>query len=188
MTVFATWIAADGRFAFDLSSGQHKLTNAEHIALLKAESTGCILEPDSITGWPTIIPKVQPSAEQQAKSRYDDQILAINLACEKQITDGFWSSALGSAFFYDSQLEDQLNLTGIIQAGTDSPYPCRDEQGVKVFRDHTAAQLQQVGDDFVQIKLQLLQKANLLKQELDAALAAVDLAAIEAVRWESDAL
>jgi hypothetical protein len=184
MTVFATWIVADGRFAFDLTSGQHKLTNAEHIALLKAESTGCTIEPDSTTGWPIVTPKVQPSAEQQVKSRYDDQLLAINLACEKQITNGFWSSALGSPFFYGSQLEDQLNLTGVILAGLDSPYACRDEQGVKAFWVHTAAQLRQVGDDFTLIKLQLLQKANTLKQQLDQALVSNDLAAIEAVTWE----
>jgi hypothetical protein len=128
------------------------------------------------------------SDDEIAKGLYDDKILEINAACESEITDGFWSSALGSAFFYDSQLEDQLNLTGIIQAATDSRYPCRDDQGVKVFRDHTATQLQLVGDDFIKLKLQLLQKANVLKQALDAALAALDRSAISAVVWESESL
>ena len=72
----------------------------------------------------------------------------------------------------------------MILAGVESPYPCRDEQGRKEFRLHTFAQLRRVGDDFTQFKLQLLQKANQLKQQLDLALADIDLAAIQAVTWE----
>ena len=87
--------------------------------------------------------------------------------------------------FYSSQLDDQLNLTGAILRGLDMPYACRDEQGVKEFRLHTAEQLRQVGDDFTLYKLQLLQHASALKQQLDAALEAGDLAALEAISWEA---
>lgn len=88
-------------------------------------------------------------------------------------------------FFYSSQIEDQLNLSGIIQAAIDSPYACRDVLGVKAYRLHTAAQLRAVGNDFTDFKLQLLQRSHDLKQLLDQALAVGDLVAIETVTWES---
>ncbi|CAD2261557.1 hypothetical protein PSEUDT2_04174 [Stutzerimonas stutzeri] len=110
---------------------------------------------------------------------------SINRACEAAITAGFTSDALGTPHVYSSQLDDQLNLTGAVLRGLDMPYACRDEQGVKEFRLHTAEQLRQVGDDFTLYKLQLLQHANALKQQLDAALDAGDLAALEAISWEA---
>ncbi|MBC3376678.1 hypothetical protein HU762_22305 [Pseudomonas sp. SWRI92] len=188
MNIFTTWIDADQRFSFSLERGEKSISTARHTELLQAESRGNALRPDPVTGLPIIVERVALALEEVATAIYDQKVQEINAACEARISDGFWSSALGGAFFYDSRLEDQLNLTGIIQAGTDSAYPCRDEKGVKVFRDHTAAQLQQVGEDFIQIKLQLLRKANDLKQTLDAALAALDVAAIEAVIWESGSL
>ncbi|MCK9818599.1 hypothetical protein M1B35_31885, partial [Pseudomonas sp. MAFF 302046] len=109
-----------------------------------------------------------------------------NYACETAITAGFWSEALGTAHQYGSQLDDQLNLTGVILAGLDSLYACRDAEGVKDFRPHTAAQLRQVGDDFTLYKLQLLQKANGLKQKLDEALANADMDALAAVTWDGE--
>ncbi|WP_122665141.1 hypothetical protein [Pseudomonas viridiflava] len=184
MTIFATWVPSDTRFAFSLSAGEHRLTNAQHAALLAAQSLGVKLSPDAVTGFPVAV----ESVSERAQMLYDVQVRIVNDVCQGQIISGFWSSALGAAFFYDSQVEDQLNLTGIIQTAAASAYPCRDEQGVKVFRDHSAAQLQQVGDDFIQLKLQLLQKANVLKQALDTALAALDLSAIAAVVWESESV
>lgn len=109
----------------------------------------------------------------------------INHACEAAITAGFQSVALGEPHLYSSELDDQLNLTGAILRGLDMPYACRDDQGVKAFRLHTAAQLRQVGDDFTLYKLQLLQHANDLKQQLDLALAAGDAEAMELISWEA---
>ncbi|MCK9818582.1 hypothetical protein M1B35_31795 [Pseudomonas sp. MAFF 302046] len=117
---------------------------------------------------------------------YSSKTQSINYACETEITAGFWSEALGTAHQYGSQLDDQLNLTGVILAGADSLYACRDTEGVKDFRPHTAAQLRQVGDDFTLYKLQLLQKANGLKQKLDEALANADMDALAAVTWDGE--
>lgn len=117
--------------------------------------------------------------ESVAARRYAD----INFACAKAITGGFQSTALGAAHRYSSELDDQLNLTGAILRGLDMPYACRDRDGVKAFRPHTAEQLRQVGDDFTVYKLQLLQKANDLKQLLEEAVANNDFAAVEAVSW-----
>lgn len=117
---------------------------------------------------------------------YQIKLQSIDQACEKTITDGFLSSALGTTFRYSSQLDDQLNLTGAILAGTYMAYACRDELGVKAFRMHSAEQLRRVGDDFTLFKQQLLQRAYDLKQKLYEALAGGDLKALELVTWESE--
>ncbi|PPS26394.1 hypothetical protein BVY11_22445 [Pseudomonas amygdali pv. morsprunorum] len=114
------------------------------------------------------------------------RVLEINQACEASIIKGFCSSALGSPFNYDSQLEDQLNLNGVILWGADTAYACRDEEGKKIFRLHTGAQIREVGGDFTAFKLQLLQRANDLKQRLDEALDANDVSAFEAIQWEPE--
>jgi hypothetical protein len=114
---------------------------------------------------------------------HQEKVGEVNRGCEAAITRGFWSPALGTAHFYDSQQVDQLNLTGMILRGIDGPYPCRDELGQKEFRPHSADQLRQVGNDFTSYKLLLLQHADSLKQQLDQALSAGDVSAIEAVTW-----
>ncbi|VVO92667.1 hypothetical protein PS870_02401 [Pseudomonas fluorescens] len=124
-----------------------------------------------------------PPAEANIEVVHLNRTRDINQQCEATITGGFWSAAIGEQYQYGSQLDDQLNLTGMVLVGKDSLYACRDQQGRKEFRLHTAAQLRQVGDDFTLFKLQLLQKANGLKQTLDAALAAGDLTSVNAVTW-----
>lgn len=111
------------------------------------------------------------------------KVVAINQACEAAITAGFPSSALGSPYTYGSQLEDQLNLTGAVLRGLEMDYPCRDDQGVKAYRLHTLEQLSQVSADFTLFKLQLLQRADELKQQLDQALLAGDADALESIAW-----
>lgn len=135
-------------------------------------------------GMPVLVNQPKPSETEQAHDLYATQYLEINRACEAAITGGFTSSALGKPHQYSSQLDDQLNLTGVILAGLDTLYACRDEAGYKDFRAHSFEQIRQVGDDFTAFKLQLLQKANTLKQQLDQALASDDLAVLEAVSWE----
>lgn len=121
-----------------------------------------------------------------AEFLYDAAVLEINRACEAAITAGFWSDALGDRRQYDSQIEDQLNLTGVILSGQDSLYGCRDELGLKAFLPHTFQQLRQVGHDMTMFRQQLLQRANTLKQRLDDALANKDVEALESVTWESE--
>lgn len=120
--------------------------------------------------------------------RYVVQMASVNQACTQQITGGFWSEALGVRYLYDSELQDQLNLTGMILRGTDGYLSCADEAGAKAFLEHNIAQLRQIGDEFTEVKLQLLRKANDLKAALAAARAAGDLDALNAVKWGADSL
>lgn len=118
--------------------------------------------------------------------RYAEQVQAVNTACEAEISAGFWSSALGAPHRYDTLLEDQINLTGMVLRGLDGAYACRDEQGVKAFRTHTAEQLHQVGDEFTAYKLERLQRAHTLKELLAEARELGDLDAIETLGWGAD--
>lgn len=128
---------------------------------------------------------VEPSnsVEELLTRRYQAKIEEINKACETAILQGFESDALGSPHRYSSTLEDQLNLTGAIQRGSAIPFPCWNVEGSKAFRNHSIEQLQQVGDDFTDFKMQLLQRAHQLKSELYNLLAAGDLDGIEAIAW-----
>lgn len=139
----------------------------------------------SVDGMPVLVQAETPTLEETLLRVHAAQTYDVDHACEAAITAGFQSDALGAPHQYSSKLDDQLNLTGAILRGLDMPYACRDEQGVKAFRLHTAAQLHQVGDDFTLYKLQLLQHANELKQQLDLALAAGDADAMALIRWEA---
>ncbi|MGY2226473.1 DUF4376 domain-containing protein [Pseudomonas gingeri] len=114
---------------------------------------------------------------------YSATVAQINADCESSITAGFKSAALGAPHLYNSQLDDQLNLTGAILWGKDMLYACLDAQNTKAFRPHTAEQLRQVGNDFTLHKLQLLQLANDLKQQLNQAFQGGDLDAMQRITW-----
>ena len=167
-----------------------------HLGTAYEVDTGAPVEWDQLGPLPEYLTDLQrPSTDYHWKDGrwsldpeavYSAKVREINRECEAGITGSFQSDALGQPHQYSSQLDDQLNLTGAIVRGLDMPYACRDVQGVKAFRLHTFVQLRQVGDDFTVFKLQLLQKANELKQQLDQALAAGDLAALEAVTWERE--
>jgi len=161
------------------------ITDALYLAVIADPAPGKIRSHDA-AGLPILIDPPQPSSDELAESAHARQTAAINRACTSAITAGFTSAALGAPHNYTSQLDDQLNLTGAVLRGLDMPYACRDEQAVKEFRPHNAEQLRQVGNDFTLYKLQLLQHANELKQQLDAALDAGDLAALEAITWEAE--
>lgn len=161
------------------------ISEARYDEVIANPGTGKIREHDS-DGLPFLVDPIPMGNADKAQALHAEQYAAVNRDCEAVITAGFNSSALGAPHSYSSLLDDQLNLAGAALHGTDMPYPCRDEQGVKEFRLHTASQLRQVNDDFTLYKLKHLQRANMLKQQLDQALAAADLAALAAVTWESE--
>jgi len=117
--------------------------------------------------------------------RYQERVQEIDACCSLQITSGYWSAVLGAEHRYSTTLDDQLNLSGAAALGVDLTYPCTDLAGIKAYRAHTAAQLRQVTDDFTRMKLQLLQKSYSLKELLQQARDAKDLAGLEAISWET---
>ncbi|VVO66008.1 hypothetical protein PS903_01028 [Pseudomonas fluorescens] len=120
----------------------------------------------------------------QLQIRHAEQLQAVNSACEREIVGGFASDALGELHIYDSALPDQINLNSQLLSGAGGLVACRDIDSVKAYREHTAEQLHLVSDAFNEHRLARLQKALLIKQQMDQALLASDLSALEAVSWE----
>ncbi len=92
---------------------------------------------------------------------------AINKACESEIVKGFTSSALGSEHTYQASRDDQSNLVGRVASGIDGQFKCYD--GTQwAFKPHTAEEIRQVLEDGDAVKLGFLQKAGMLRAEIDA--------------------
>lgn len=114
---------------------------------------------------------------------FDQKLQEVNDGCSAYIESGFLSSALGEPHRYSSQMDDQINLTGMVLSGLDASYACFDANEVKGFRPHTAAQLHLVGQDLVRFKQAALQRADNLKQDLVTALKDKKLKVIKAIKW-----
>lgn len=148
---------------------------------------GCELRDDGdgvrIESWND--PRPQPSqAELDAaillveKSAKMDELKRI---CTQYINSGFISSALGSAYTYDSALpQDQINLLGAKLSGVDVNYTCTNSTGTKAQVMHTAAQISQVfadGATWVETN-----KAHFYTRA-DAVQAAATVTDVQAVVW-----
>lgn len=114
---------------------------------------------------------------------YDQKLLEINDGCNRHIEGGFYSNALGETYRYSSEMDDQINLTGMVLSGLDSGYACYDAEQVKAFYPHTATQLHLVGQDLVRFKQAALQHADSLKQDLASALKNKKLKVMRAIKW-----
>lgn len=112
----------------------------------------------------------------------------INASCVAAMTDGFQSSALGTAYTYPSTMTDQHNLDGSVVASLlpnlpstwTTPLWCQNSSGVWAMVEHTAAQTQQVGlEGKAWIVTCQQQKAS-----LDAQInAATTVSAVQSVIW-----
>lgn len=104
----------------------------------------------------------------------------LNLVCDSKLTS-FSSSALGDTYYYDSGLEDQLNLIALVVAGIDGYFRCYRKDEPKQNIPHTKKQLEQVFKDGLQYKAQMIAICGALKAYL---LTLSDVAEIESVSWE----
>lgn len=116
-------------------------------------------------------------------------------ACRLSIVSGFVSSALGTAYIYDSDMEDQINLAGAYivtlpnannPSGSSIPYACRDQTTmVKSYITHSNEQLLQVLQEGAARKLLLLQTFNELRDDINAA---TDLQQVNDFTWSDPQL
>ncbi|MDI7165963.1 hypothetical protein [Leptospira santarosai] len=91
----------------------------------------------------------------------------VSSICSAKIISGFESDALGSAHYYDSNVDDQLNLIGLVSLNASVQQKCADIQnGVKTYREHTAEQIRQVLADGAILKSIYLQRSAALKKEI----------------------
>ncbi|MGZ0703790.1 DUF4376 domain-containing protein [Pseudomonas piscis] len=114
---------------------------------------------------------------------YQEKLAEISSACAGYIEGGFDSSALGEIHRYNSSLEDQVNLTGLVFSGLDSAYPCVDSGGLRQFLPHTRDQLLQVNRDLVVFKQTALQHADSLRRDAAAAVQDKKVKALRAIKW-----
>lgn len=116
---------------------------------------------------------------------YSQKLEMINRTCAHVIASGFMSAALEEPFRYASELEDQINLTGLILSELDAPYPCYGENEQKTYRAHTAEQLHALGLDLLKHKQAALHQADRLKLALAITLTKRDLIAMQAIDWSA---
>ena len=127
----------------------------------------------------------QPQTLASAQSA---QISALTASCAAAITSGYTSSALGSAHTYPSGATDQINMIGSVTAsllpglasGWTTPFWCADSTGAWSFAPHTAAQIQQAGDDGKAWVVTCQTKLQTLSASVSAA---KTLAAVQAIVW-----
>jgi len=117
------------------------------------------------------------------------QTALLSAACGNAITAGFTSSALGAAYTYPAKMTDQQNLTASVlgslmpnlpEAWTTS-FWCADASDVWAFRDHTATQIQQAGQDAKTATLASMTKNQTLAAQVQAA---TTVQAVQAVVWQ----
>lgn len=112
----------------------------------------------------------------------------MRVACEQQIVAGFMCAALGEAHLYPAKVQDQANLIASVTdslmaddaLGWRTQFWCADAAGAWEFRDHTVAQIQQVGKTGKAAILAAMGKNELLRRQIEAASTA---AQIEAITW-----
>lgn len=109
------------------------------------------------------------------------KIKELNAVCDSHLKS-FESSALGETHIYDSVLEDQLNLLGLVSAGIDGYFRClKKGESLKENKPHTKAQLAQVYKDGLTYKSEQIYKCGLLKAKV---MAAATLDEVQGVAWE----
>lgn len=136
----------------------------------------------------TTIPIPQTTLDQDALNYIKErQIKMLSEEAQREIVSGFASAALGTTYYYDSTIEDQLNLVGAAQeanlTGQSLYYGCRATPGGrKQYLLHTPAQLQQVLSDGKDYKLNILLK---LQNKRDLIYNATTEADVLAITWTS---
>ncbi len=129
-----------------------------------------------------------PTAEQQLAVAQQAQMDVLDAACKEAVYAGFSSSALGTAHTYPALDTDQQNLSASVLAslmpsvgsGWTTPFWCCDSAGTWSYAEHTAAQIQQVGQDGKAAILAAITKKAQLAAQVNAA-ASVE--AVQSIVW-----
>lgn len=116
------------------------------------------------------------------------QIAALTASCAASILGGYTSSALGAAHTYPSGATNQINMLGSVTAsllpalpsGWTTPFWCSDSAGVWSFAPHTAAQIQQAGDDGKAWVVTCQTKLQALSASVTAAMTVAD---VQKITW-----
>lgn len=134
-----------------------------------------------------LIAPVPPTADELLAAAQAAQINLLSAACQAQIVAGFTSAALGSPHTYPASSLDQQNLSSSVLASLMPNLPANwttvfwcEANGQWAFAAHTAAQIQQVGQDGMAAVLAAKTKNQQLAAQV---LAATTIAAVQAIVW-----
>jgi hypothetical protein len=116
------------------------------------------------------------------------QAALISDACANAIFAGFSSNALGTAHTYPAKATDQQNLASSVLASLmpnlpstwTTPFWCADSSGNWSWATHTAAQIQQVGQDGKAAILTCMSKNQQLQDQIAAA---TTVSAVQQITW-----
>ncbi|MGH1373780.1 MAG: hypothetical protein ACRBBW_17190 [Cellvibrionaceae bacterium] len=152
----------DGGFYFSEAetTGDYVTVDEEYYVSIISSQNGAQIEPDE-NGFPVLNLIVTPLEEAKA-----NKLEEINTGAEQSIISGFSSDALGSEHYYQADRDDQTNLLGMVVAGSDDYFKCRDSAGISSYRFHTIDQLKKVLADGKQVKLSYLMQAQQHKEAL----------------------
>lgn len=124
----------------------------------------------------------QAKAEELAKAKAA-KCEELNKICDSHLLS-FESDALGDTHIYDSELEDQLNLLGLVNAGVDSFFRClKKGESLKQNLPHSKAQLAKVYKDGLTYKSEMIYKCGLLKAQT---MACESVEAVEKIVWKDE--
>jgi hypothetical protein len=132
-------------------------------------------------------PEPEPLTLDQARAA---AAARISQGAAESITGGFVSSALGSPHSYPTSRDWQSNLSSSVlsgqvhkdEAGWTTLFPCTDAAGQWAYREHTAAQIMQVGSEF---KDHVINVLAVIKVAKDALVNAPDatVAELASINW-----
>lgn len=131
--------------------------------------------------WAVINGEIVPSPNLLANAQAA-QMRVLSNACQKRITSGFASSALGVGHDYASDAVSQRNIILAAQSAKGGLLSCADASGIWSRVPHTQAQAQQVAEDFVAASDAARTKLSGLETQITAA---KTVEAVQAVVWES---
>lgn len=162
--------------------------NGYTIAVDSSGNASILLWNNSFGAQPTVAQLTAELAALQLAQAKQAQIAIIAQASAAAQTTGFSSSALGSAYTYPSGLQDQANLTACIVASLLPGNPttwtclfwCTSSAGASNFVSHTAAQIQQVGQNALAAIMACKSKQLTLTEEI---LSATTITAVQGVVW-----
>jgi hypothetical protein len=152
---------------------------ANLLTLTQAQWDGRFTTPFCMNG--TLIATPALTTKQKLDNARAMQIITVTQACGTAIVAGFTSSALGAAYTYPSQRDDQTNLIGAVASGlANVPFWCADATGVWGIVPHSAAQIKQVLADGGTTRIGYSAKLAGLIASISAA---TTVTAVQAIVW-----
>lgn len=133
----------------------------------------------------------QPVITVPIANRKRDKLSALSAECQAEIYAGFTSTALGAEYIYPAADIDQQNLTASVldsvlpntDANWTTYFLCADSNGVWQMREHSAAQIQQVGRDGKSAILAARVRYQALAAQVDALPEAAAQSDFDAISW-----